>query len=549
MTDPATRARPTLEIALISLLWPPTVPAPRGTPSPKWAVDLGLDDLVRAFNPAPRHTAFIRATLDTLTSDPAVIEWRAAVLADFTQNPPLVEAIDDLLPRLADLRADHVLLGRRQRGLLLETADRLAELDLYLSIVQELGAALDAATLHSEALRGLRGMVAALKNDANFVALQAEMPALRRPLQTFASLTIGVNLDAQLQPIAATLLSVNERPFGELRSFLGRLLGARGSDQEAGIAPLHRLPSEHQQRILTPLFQDLERLITTAIQPVARALGRYVRVSSAPLAGLENEMAFYVAAVGLRNRLEARGIALCQPTIAPASERLSQIDGLINIHLALRTTDRPITNDLTFDDVGRIGILTGPNSGGKTTYLQAVGLAHVLFQAGLFIPATAARISPVDAILTHFPALETRQQGRLAEEAERLREIFLYATESSLALLNESLASTTPGEGLHLAQDVLCGLRLIGVRALFATHLIELATRIEAIEATVSGKSRLMSLVAGVNLTEDGHALPTFQITRGLPLGSGYAHEIARQHGITLPQIIAARAAQNGRHP
>jgi DNA mismatch repair ATPase MutS len=348
-------------------------------------------------------------------------------------------------------------------------------------------------------------------------------------------------------------LSINEKPFGELRSFLGRLLGSRGnngSEQEMSLAPLHRLPSNHQERILTPLYQDLERLITQSFQPVVRALARYVRVSSAPLAGLEPEMAFYVAAVGLQKRLEARGISICQPTIAPMTERISQIEGLINIHLALRTNRQPATsptrNDLTFDDSGRIGILTGPNSGGKTTWLQAVGLAQVMFQAGLFIPATAARISPVDAILTHFPALETRQQGRLAEEAERLREIFLGATNQSLVLLNESLSSTTPVEGVYLAQDVLCGLRLIGVRGLFATHLIELVARVEAIEGAVPGDSKLISLVAGVRLTEDGHALPTFQITRGQPLQSGYAQEIARQHGITLAQIIAARNGRNG---
>jgi DNA mismatch repair protein MutS len=163
----------------------------------------------------------------------------------------------------------------------------------------------------------------------------------------------------------------------------------------------------------------------------------------------------------------------------------------------------------------------------------------------LNIPASAAQISPIDTIFTHFPAIETWLHGRLEEEAERLREMFERSTPYSLVLLNESLASTTPTEGLFLARDVLAGLRTIGVRGIYATHLVELCSWIGEIEGAVSGDSKLINLVAGVRFTPDGHPEPTFQIMPGTPAGSGYAQEIARRHGISLEQILELRRNNN----
>jgi DNA mismatch repair protein MutS len=524
-----------------------------GMPSgvPLTTPDLGLDSIAAAFGVEARYTNYIRQTLSTLITDPVVIAWRQAVLNDFLNNPSLVETVASVLPNFIQLRTGRATLGKHQRSLLLETADRLAELDMFLKVVGALLSALNSATLRSEALQRLHANLKIISDDPQFQKLQVEMPELQRPLQNVASMTIGVNLDSQLQPTSTVLLRINDTPFTDKVSLLEKLLGSK-SEGEEGIAPLHYTPSDPGQRPLSVLFQDLEHLITQSTQPVARALARYVRISSAPLSGLENELAFYVAAVRLIAKLRAQGVPFCQPEIAPADERVSQIEGLVNLNLALRTVNGqtgqavPVQNDAVFDDTGRIAILTGPNSGGKTTYLQAVGLAHVLFQAGLFIPAVRARISPVDDILTHFPALET-QQGRLAEEASRLRNICLKATRYSLVLLNESLSSTIASEALYLAQDLLCSLRYIGVRAVYATHLVELAERIVEMEKAVQGDSAITSLIAGVEIHEsdgdsrDIRAVPTFRITRGAPQGRGYAREIARRYGISLEQILDAR--------
>lgn len=543
------RNRTPLSIPPVSLL-SPAGGVLRDPPYAPWEADLGLNDIAATLTLSPRHASFVRRVLAGLNTDPAVIAWRQAVLSDLLDRPTLVEQLRALLPRLADLASGNTQFGGRKRLLLLEVSDRLAQLDLYTGVVHDLHTTLAAADIRSEALRRLRDNLRSLLDNESFQELQRELPALQRPLSNLASLVIGINLDAQLRPASAVLLGINDTPIGEPASLLDRLIGKRQDAQdETGIAPLHYVPENAEMRPMSQLFQDMDRIVTDVAKPVARALERYVRVSYAPLVGLEPELAFFVAAVDMIQRGRARGIPFCQPDIAPMTDRVLDISGLVNSALANRSAVTPVPSDARFGPDGRIAILTGPNSGGKTTYVQAVGQAQVMAQAGLFVAAQSARISPVDAILTHFPALETRQQGRLAEEAERLRDIFRQATRHSLVLLNESLSSTAFGEALFLAQDVLAGLRAIGARAIFATHLVELVGRISEIEAAVPGDCHLYSLVAGIQIDENATARPTYKISRDQPLGRSFAQEIARRHGISLDQILAARRENTSSEP
>jgi DNA mismatch repair protein MutS len=533
--------RTPLNLPFISLMWPQPRPMPQANARP-WHRDLGLGDLVRALTEEHRYSTYVHNVLANLITEPEVIAWRQAVLADFLANEELASTVEGLLPRLTSIREGQSLLGRHKRSLLLETADRLAEMEMYVEIVQLLGQVLNDSQISSAALLMLRDGINRLLDDENFQQLRDQLPELRAPLQRVSSLTIGVNLDVELRPASAVLLSINDRPMGESVSLLDRLLGGRSQDsEETGIASMHRLPTSAEERALSALFQDLDRLLADVAKPIARTLERYVKTSSGPLVALENEFAFYVFTVRMMRRLEARGIVFCRPEIEPGGARIMEIDGLMNASLCLREARLPVPSDVRFDHEGRIAILTGPNSGGKTTYVQAVGLAQVMFQAGMFIPAKRARISPVNRILTHFPALETREQGRLAEEAGRLRSIFQQVSAHSLVLLNETFSSTAFGEALYLAQDILCALRVVGARALFATHIIELVETIDEMESSVQGESRLFGLVAGIQLNDEGMPVPNFRVMRGKPLGRSYAAEIARQHGISLDQILAAR--------
>lgn len=563
----------------VNLLWPEGIDASaeleRGALDEQAEIDLGIQELLDRLQLRPNLREKLRGILLAPSSRAEVIAYRQAVLQDCLENPPLVEAFEKLLPRLANLG---YLAEYPTHTPLEQVTTRLGELEIYVECVRALRAGLEApgVSLNSEGLRRLREAVAALESGADFQDLAGRLPDLRKQSAGAVSITIGVNLDNQLRPHEATLLAINDRPFrGARDNFISRLFGegsgARLPEEFRGITRLHTIPDDALDPMLHglspregppnplmfPLFRDLDFVMRKSIEPVARALRYFIHLKSAFLVQLEPEIAFYLSGVRLVRELRAAGLPACRPEIAPAEERVCAIDELYNLNLAGRLIDQGgkgaagtiVTNDITFDDAARIWVLTGPNQGGKTTFTQAVGLAQVLFQLGFYVPGSRARISPADGIFTHFPLQENPQAGtgRLGEEAQRLSAVFRRATRRSLVLLNESLITTSPGESIYLARDVLRALRLYGVRAIFVTHLHELAEDLEALNAGSPGDSRVGSLVAGIQESggaespagEDEPAARTFRIRPAPPMGSSFARDIARRHGISYEQLAA----------
>ena len=167
----------------------------------------------------------------------------------------------------------------------------------------------------------------------------------------------------------------------------------------------------------------------------------------------------------------------------------------------------------------------------------AIGLSQAMMQLGMFVPAEQATISIADGIFTHFPtgADDTIDKGRLGEECARLRDIFEEVTQRSLVLLDESLSSTGSFEASYIAAEVLAGLSHIGCRCLFSTHLHELASEIDAINARTApvGGARIDTLVAGI---EEGKR--SFKIIRMKPDGKSYARDIADKYGLSYETIV-----------
>lgn len=126
------------------------------------------------------------------------------------------------------------------------------------------------------------------------------------------------------------------------------------------------------------------------------------------------------------------------------------------------------------------------------------------------------------------------------------------ATSNSLILLNESLSTTTPGESFLLARDVLRILRLLGARAIYTTHIHDLAKEVDRLNGKSPGSGRIVSLISLVEdgRTGDGGALDgegpgeppqsvrrTFKIQPGTPAAYSYAREIAANHGVSYEQL------------
>ncbi len=547
-----------------SLLWPPgSAPGADGVArlDPQAVVDLDLPEVIHALcGGEPRRERFVRDTLAAPCADPAIIAYRADVLDDLLADAPLRAALRAVLPALEALTETG--RPRADEGALTRLARRLSALELYVDAARRLQQALAPAPRRAAALRAVDASLQALADAPEFAALQAELPALRQRLGEARSVTIGVNLSDDLQPASAALLALHAEPVAGRATLLARLLGRPGG--RAALTPLRPGDLGPDNRLLG----DLRRLLDRVVDPLERALERFAAVSPASLAGLAPELAFLLDAAALTLRLRDAGLPVCRPELAPREARVCAVREGYHLGLALRLLGRSdpppadaaasvVTNAMTFDDTGgRVWVLTGPNRGGKTTYIRAVGLLHVLAQAGLYVPAGAARLSPIDAIYTHFPTQEsaTPGQGRLDDEAARLATIFQRATPHSLILLNEALSGTSTAEALDLAVDAVRGLRLLGARAIYATHLHELAARVGEINARTAGDSVGGSLVAEAepDAGEDGVRSRTFRVHPGPPRGVSHASDIAARHGIgyaQLQRLLGARGLLPSEHP
>ncbi len=140
------------------------------------------------------------------------------------------------------------------------------------------------------------------------------------------------------------------------------------------------------------------------------------------------------------------------------------------------STEPFVPNDVLFDEQRRMLIVTGPNMGGKSTYMRQTALIVLLACIGSFVPADQADIGPVDRIFTRIGASDDLASGRstFMVEMTETADILNNASHSSLVLIDEIGRGTSTYDGLALAWAVARKLAELGAWTLFATHYFEL---------------------------------------------------------------------------
>ena len=513
---------------------------------------------------------YILARISDMVTDEATISYRQAVLKDFLKYPEIeVLANSDLLPLI-------IQLGRMEKTNLAHDDDvrktvwRMELLKVYVQIMTALDRIFCSPNreFDSEGLVKLRELVSSIVKDENYHELVALLPTLSDDIKGIQSVTLGVNLDNELHPVESVLLSVSEKPIKK-RGVLSKLFGTKtNEDKYFGIGTFYSILKDNSAGTLdAAVMRDLYSVMKDTFKHLSDSLNRFERVESAFLFELMPEISFYIGGTHLVNRLKGAGLPVCFPVPLPMDERRFDVKDIYDVSFAIRVMADTginkldnviVTNDFVMGEKeGRIGVLTGANQGGKTTITRAIGLCQLMFQAGLPVAGTSGKISPCDNVFTHFPELEKNSvsEGRLGEECVRLEQILPKLSKYSMILMNESLSSTSHQECLFIATEIMRYLRTIGARALFATHIHELAENIPELNKE-PGLSDMMSLVAGIDessglevMTEDGirkfqtGSKRTYKITRMPPQGRSFALDIARTYGISYDQLMKSREA------
>lgn len=481
---------------------------------------------------------------DYFTSDPAVMRYRMDAFDDMLKNPLIARTLNRLVPILSDIFELRRLEEDSGGEEAISYLSSLTEIELYISSVETLhsGFAQVRKNLRSRAFTTLADRIIELAESDYYMELNEKLSALTARVRDIKSVTIGVNLDAQLRPAEAGVLSINPEPFRS-GDVLEKILRLNFKDDEytciANIVPFGKKQTENQKMALKLAFNSaINEVYKSSLRSWKKIVHEYVLSNTDFLLNLMPEIEFFVKGAAFMQRLLERDCSLCRPEIAPAGERVFVAKGLYNPCVALKIEDEIVSNDAEFDDTSRIFILTGPNRGGKSVHTCAVGLAQAMMQLGMFVPAESARISPADAVFTHFTtgADDTIDKGRLGEECSRLRDIFDKVTPLSLVLLDESFSSTGAYEAAYIAAEVLAAFSRVQCRCLFSTHLHELAARIDEINARAraDGGSFIDTLVAGI----EGEGRRSFKIYRAKPDGKSYARDIAEKYGLTYEEII-----------
>jgi DNA mismatch repair protein MutS len=299
------------------------------------------------------------------------------------------------------------------------------------------------------------------------------------------------------------------------------------------------------ERFTTPELKEYESKILTAQErsgEIERRIFAELRRQLLEAAGRMRETARKVAEIDLlgcfahlaalrgwvRPQVEASGVLEFVQARHPVVERRLEESG----------GGRFVPNSVHLDaDAGpAVLLITGPNMGGKSTYLRMAALLVVMAQMGCFVPAERMRLGLVDRIYTRIGASDNVARGRstFMVEMTETAAILNTATARSLVLLDEMGRGTATYDGLSLAWATVEHLHdRIGARTLFATHYHELTLLAERLERLTNLRVTVKETAAGIVFLHTVEAGPA---------SKSYGIEVARLAG--LPTAVIARARE-----
>ena len=222
------------------------------------------------------------------------------------------------------------------------------------------------------------------------------------------------------------------------------------------------------------LLQDIGDIKNAALGGIMRHFEGFLEEQAVFFQKLHSQAAFLMGAANLYRRMKRMNVDICFPEITDRKD--IRFEGLVELSLAINTLRCPVDNSLCANDKHLL-VVTGANQGGKSTYLRSIGIAQIMLQCGMFVPAKSFASGLYSRVFTHFTRREdsAMNSGRLDEELGRMERIIDNLTKDSVLFLNESFATTTEKEGSIIAEDITTALYERGIRVMMVTHLLAFA--------------------------------------------------------------------------
>lgn len=176
------------------------------------------------------------------------------------------------------------------------------------------------------------------------------------------------------------------------------------------------------------LANDIERLKELSMLQMLAVLQPYLDNVLHFLEQLALEVAFYKGVLNFKTRMRELSISLCQPEPLPVGSNTTSFEKLYELTMATHVQKMPVGNTLSLPDTV-LTLITGANQGGKSTFLRSYGIALLLMQCGMPVPAKAFHAPVYRQVFTHFTRREDEHlnSGRLREELKRMSEMVQVA--------------------------------------------------------------------------------------------------------------------------
>jgi DNA mismatch repair protein MutS2 len=430
-------------------------------------------------------------------SDLATVHHRRAILAELVASPELRAELEQLYRTLCRFRA------------LLEGGSGARDWDVNRR-------KLDLLQLVKELLDGMADGFAKASSELGRLAAFAERVRAGEPYRSLCDL---LRYDERLATVS---LEVGVGADGRIRGF--QIVSVEEDQQNPFVSPAWRRWLAKLELFVRGFrFSDGEvmaRLVDAVFDGLEEELVGFVQ--------LLGDLEFYLGALGFRDFARAAGLAVCLPELVSADQPRS-LQALFN-PLLLAAGIAPVPCDLSDDQHATTTLVTGPNSGGKTRLLQSLGLAQLLAQSGLFIPARSGSLTLTPALVVSLiqEVRADQAEGRLGMELMRIRDLFEQLPPGAMVLLDELCSGTNPSEGEEIFELVVKMLAKLKPRAFITTHFLGFAARLER-------QSEIPRLrFVQVELGEDRRA--TYQFVPGVASTSLAGHA-AERLGITHDQL------------